>query len=129
MLDTTSIKKIYEDRLLATWETVYKKGQLTLWVLLALQTKAMHMGEIKTFIENRTLGTLSADDKSMYRALRRFHQMDLVVYRDEPSNRGGPDRKVYSLTDTGQRVLRSFIDRNITNVYFTKENQNLLKGK
>ncbi len=123
-----NIQHQYEERLLATWEAVYKKGQLTLWILLALDSHEMHMSEIKKFIESRTNNTLTADDRSMYRALRRFHQMDLVDYKDSPSNRGGPDRKVYSLTEIGSNVLRSFISRNISNVYFTENNQKLFKG-
>lgn len=119
----------YEERLLSTWEAVYKKGQLTLWILLSLKAHDMHMADIKQLIERRTKGILTADDKSMYRALRRFHQMDLISYHDSPSTKGGPDRKLYFLTDSGRRILKSFIKRNIVNVYFTKENQLLLKGK
>lgn len=124
-----NIIEAYELRLLDTWEDVYKKGQLTLWILLALKARPMHMVDIKQFIKERTNDTLTADDKSMYRALRRFYQIELVSYHDSPSDRGGPDRKVYSLTDSGYRVLEAFIQRNVLSVYFKKENQQLFKGK
>ncbi len=86
------------------------------------------MATIKDFIETQSQHTLTADDKSMYRALRRFHQMDLVDFRDEPSNRGGPDRKVYALTETGLHVLNRFIQKNIIDVYYQPEIIKLMKG-
>lgn len=123
------IQKQYETKLVTAWESVYKKGQLTLWILLALKTHEMSMADIKTFIEQKTASAITADDRSMYRALRRFHAMDLVSYYDSPSNRGGPDRKIYQLTETGRNVLASFMQRNILAVYFNPDNQNLLQGK
>ena len=61
----------YEKELLAGWEEVYKKGHLTLWILLSLKHSPKHMTQIKRFLQAYTDGTLWADDKSIYRALRR----------------------------------------------------------
>lgn len=107
-----SILDSYEQKLLEGWEDVFKKGQLTLWIMLALKDGAKHMTEIKTFITKATKGTLSADDQSMYRALRRYHDAELIVFKQEPG-KSGPDLKVYSLSSIGGKILNEFIDRNI----------------
>lgn len=107
----------YEKQLLDGWEDAFKKGQLTLWIMLALKDGPKHMAEIKKFIEQATKGILSADDKSMYRALRRYYDVELVDFIQEPG-KGGPDRKVYSLTPLGRKVLQSFTRRNIIEVFY-----------
>lgn len=107
----------YEQQLLGGWEEVFKKGQLTLWIMLSLKDGPKHMAQIKDFIYAATNGSLSADDKSMYRALRRYYDTELVDFRTEPGQ-GGPDRKLYVLTDIGRRVLHAFITRNITQVFY-----------
>ena len=57
----------YEQRILSAWEDVVKKGQLTLWILLALKNEPKTMAEIKTFIENKTKNTIS------FRCFRRIY--------------------------------------------------------
>lgn len=105
----------YERQLLEGWEEVYKRGQLTLWIMLALQDSPKHMSSIKEYVEANTGNAVSADDQSMYRALRRYTETELVTYRSEPTERG-PDRKIYQLTDTGSHVLEQFITRNISSL-------------
>ncbi len=106
----------YEQTLLQGWEDVHNKGQLTLWVLLALSDGAKHMSSIKEFISGMAK-TLTPDDKSVYRALRRYRDSDLVEYQTVPST-SGPDLKIYSLSSTGKRVLASFLERNISGIYY-----------
>lgn len=115
----------YEQKLLDGWEEVYKKGQLTLWILLALKDRPRYMPDIKQFIDDATNRTLSADDKSMYRALRRYADAELVCFTTEPGD-SGPDRKVYELTLTGKKVLGEFLDRNLTKVLFKPSLKKLL---
>lgn len=117
----------YETQLLHGWEDVFKKGQLTLWIMLALKDGAKHTAEIKVFIHKSTNGLLSADDQSMYRALRRYVSADLVSFAMKPS-KSGPDLKVYSLTETGLNVLDSFVKRNITGSLFKPNIIRLLEG-
>lgn len=119
----------FEQNIISTWEEVFKKGQLTMWILLALKNGQKHMGAIKEFIDNATNKTMAADDQSMYRALRRFLQMELVDYQEEPSDQGGPARKVYSLTETGARVLQKFVNRNIAGIFYKPEIIKLLEGE
>ncbi|HSW37666.1 MAG TPA: PadR family transcriptional regulator [Candidatus Saccharimonadales bacterium] len=118
----------YEQKLLDGWEEVFKKGQLTMWIMLALKDGPKHMADIKAFIDEATNGTLTADDQSMYRALRRYYDVELVDFTTEPG-KSGPDRKVYSLTKIGQRVLEEFIARNITSVFFKPQIVNLLNKR
>ncbi len=108
---------VYERQLLEGWEAVFKKGQLTMWIMLALKHKPQHMAAIKDFISHATNGALTADDKSMYRALRRYREVEMIDYK-EAAGTNGPDLKVYFLTETGQRILAAFVERNITSVFF-----------
>jgi PadR family transcriptional regulator PadR len=116
----------YEIKLLTGWEDVYKKGQLTLWILLALKEGAKHMAAIKAFISDYSQQTIEADDKSMYRALRRLHEGELLHYR-QVSTPGAPDRKVYRLTDIGQHVLQAFLQRNVIDVFYNQQMQSLIR--
>lgn len=118
----------YEQKLLDGWEEVYKKGQLTLWIMLALKDAPKHMAEIKQFIAEVTHGTLTADNQSMYRALRRYYDAELVSVRQQPGI-SGPDRKIYSLTRIGQNVLEAFLQRNITYVFFHPRVKRLIERK
>lgn len=117
----------YEQKLLESWEDVYKKGQLTLMIMLALKDGPKHMAAIKDYIHATTRGTLTADDQSMYRALRRYHDAEMVAYDQEPGN--GPDRKVYRLTPIGFNVLDAFTQRNITDIYLQPAVRRLIERK
>ncbi len=118
----------YERKLLEGWEEAFKKGQLTLWIMLALKDGAKHMAEIKVFIDTSTNGTLTADDQSMYRALRRYYEAELVDFNTE-QNKAGPDRKLYSLTSIGNNVLGQFITRNVTSVFYKPQIKKLIEGE
>ncbi len=117
----------YEQTLLDGWESIYKMGQLSLWVMLALKHGAKPMSQIKQFIAESTAGVLTADDKSIYRALRRYDKAELIRF-DTQANPSGPDLKVYSLTDTGERVLEQFLNRNIRILYKSKVRELIEKG-
>lgn len=119
----------YEQKLLNGWEDNYKQGQLTLWIMLALKDGSKHMALIKDFILDATHGHISADDKSLYRALRRYNDAELVAYTEKPSHGGGPDHKVYALTAIGKRILDVFLDRNIESVYYTPGVRKLIERR
>jgi len=124
---TKTDDKAYIDRLLTGWEEVHKKGQLTLWVLLALKDGPKHMAEIKDFINTSTNGTLAVDDNSLYRALRRYYDTELTSFVTAPGN--GPDRKIYQLSPIGCDVLDRFVRRNIVDVFYRPEIKSLIGGK
>lgn len=115
----------YEQTLLVGWEEVHKKSQLSLWILLALKSKQRHMAEIKSFIVSSTNGTLEADDQSMYRALRRFGDAELISFTTKPS-KSGPELKVYQLTPSGKKVLKAFLERHITAIFYQPKIQKLI---
>ena len=88
---------------------MYKKGQLTLWVLIAILDGKKYAQEIAVFMADVTNGVFSVTDQSLYRALRRFKNAGLVTVSREPSPDGGPDRKYYQLTADGKKVLSGFV--------------------
>ena len=47
------LKDLHLDNLLLSWENTYKKGQLTLWIFMALQEDQKYVEEIKSFIETK----------------------------------------------------------------------------
>lgn len=116
----------YERKLLDSWEEVFKKGQLTLWIMLALKESPKHMTQIKQFIHQMTNGNLTADDQSVYRALRRYYDVEMVDFSQLPG-KSGPDLKVYRLTDIGHKVLNKFMRRNIIRVFYKQEFKELIK--
>ena len=92
------------------------RGQLTFWVLLALSESKKHASEISLWTEKATQGTVTTDLQSLYRALRRYYDAELVDHETIP-NSSGPDRKLYFLTELGESLLDQFIQRNIVNFY------------
>lgn len=114
----------YEQELIESWEANYKQGQLTLWIFLALHQSPKTVKNIQEYLDSSSNSTMTADDKSLYRALRKYIDTNMVDSTQSPSDKGGPPVKVYSLTGLGSRVLEKFIKRNITvivNNYQIKE--------
>ena len=112
----TKQDKQYKAELLATWESTYKKGQLTFWLMLALRDEPRYISDIKEFITAHTAGTITCEDQSVYRALRKFYDLEIVDYELRDGNKG-PERKYYSLTPIGQDLLSEFIRRNMKILY------------
>lgn len=100
--------------LVADWDDVYKKGQLTLWILLAIFDGKKYAAQITDFMYEATDGTFEVKEQSLYRALRRFSGMNLVKITEEQSPNSGPKRKYYELTPEGNAVLGSFVRLHIS---------------
>jgi len=100
------------DELLSKWEESYKKGLLSFWILLQLKQRPTYPFEMKDIILDLSQGTISAEENSLYRALRRFEDLHIVTSKLKPAGHG-PDRRYYELTPRGQELLRAFIKRNI----------------
>ena len=111
-------------QLLLAWEETYKKGQLTLWIFLALKENKKYVEEIKSFVEEKSNKTLCCEEQSLYRNLRKFQHLGVVDYETGKGNIG-PERKYYFLTNLGQTLLNQFINRNIS-LFFNKNIKNLL---
>jgi len=98
--------------LLNKWEETYKKGLLSFWILLLLYERASYPYEMSAEVSKISQGTISVDDNSIYRALNRFESVGIVRSELQQSSTG-PQRKYYSLTNTGKTLLTEFIQRNI----------------
>ena len=98
--------------LLNKWEESYKKGLLSFWILLLLYERASYPYEMSAEVLKISQGTISVDDNSIYRALNRFESVKIVKSELQQSN-SGPQRRYYSLTNTGKTLLTEFIQRNI----------------
>jgi PadR family transcriptional regulator PadR len=99
-------------RMLEQWESVYKKGLLSFWLLLMLYQRPMYAFEMGEALASISQGTMTADNKSLYRALRRFEATGLVESTWRPSEIG-PRRRNSQLTGLGAELLRRFARRNI----------------
>ena len=100
------------EQLLENWESVYKKGLLTFWLLLLLDEKPSYPYEMSASLQRISCGMMTADENSIYRAINRFEEMGLVISQLQES-KVGPQRKYYRLTGTGHELLRRFSERNI----------------
>ncbi len=100
------------EELLENWEGVYKKGLLSLWLLLFLHDRPAYAYELSAAVDTLSQGTITADDNSIYRALNRFESLG-VVQSELRQSAVGPQRRYYQLTETGLALLRQFIQRNI----------------
>jgi PadR family transcriptional regulator, regulatory protein PadR len=100
------------DQLLQQWEDSYKKGLLSFWMLLLLHGRSTYAYEMTAMIAEMSQGTVVADEKSIYRALKRFEENGIVQSWSENSDIG-PPRRYYSLTRLGQQLLARFIERNV----------------
>ena len=117
----------YEQKLsllLSSWEETYKKGQLTLWIFLALKERKKYVEEIKSFVEQKSKNTMTCEEQSLYRVLRKFEHIKVVQYESKKGNKG-PERKYYYLTDLGQDLYARFVKRNI-HLFYSGEIKHLL---
>ena len=112
--------------LLETWEETYKKGQLTLWIFLSLKESKKYVDEIKSFVEEKSENTMTCEEQSIYRNLRKYLHLGIVDYEMGKGNKG-PERKYYFLTDLGNNLLQEFINRNI-GLFFREDIRNLING-
>ena len=99
--------------LLLTWETNYKKGLLSFWMLLVLHDRQAYALELGGLVEAASGGSLSADENSIYRAANRFESLGLIEGERQPSP-SGPPRRYHRLTPKGLALLKAFTERNIS---------------
>ena len=110
--------------LLSAWEDTYKKGQLTLWIFLSLKDGKKYVDEIKSFVEEQSIQTMTCEGQSLYRNLRKYQHIGVVDFETGKGNKG-PERKYYFLTKLGKSLLNEFIKRNI-NVFLNEKINNLI---
>ena len=98
--------------LLTQWEGTYKKWLLSFWLLLLLSQRKAYPYEMKAAIEELSQKSISADENSIYRALRRLTDSGIVGSEVQPSD-SGPDRRYFFLKPLGRQLLAEFTERNI----------------
>lgn len=113
--------------LLESWEGTYKKGQLTFWIFLGLKEAPKYVDEIKEFVETASSGTMTCEEQSLYRNLRKFQHVKVVDFELKKGFKG-PDRKYYYLTKLGEELFEKFVDRNIR-LFLSPHIQDLLNKK
>ncbi len=118
------MKNNYENRLLEEWESVFQQGLLTFWLFVVIRNKKLSTAEIRLAIEKLTNGTYSAAEQSLYRLLRKQYVLETVDY-NEVKVKGAPNRKLYTLTPIGKRLLQRFMERNIS-LFLQPEVRNLI---
>lgn len=84
------------------------------------------MEEIKDFVEKMSNGSMTCEEQSLYRNLRKFQHLGIVEYDSKRVSKG-PDRKYYFLSDIGKELFQRFVERNI--LIFTNETiNNIIKN-
>lgn len=112
-MNTYNILEQSEKELVEAWEEIYKRGHLTYWALLAIWREPQDYNGLSSTIDALSHGTCSVNEQSLYRAMRRFDDAGLVNTLPGKDGRS----KIYELTKTGRRVLKSFSERVITPFY------------
>lgn len=112
------------NELLLSWEDTYKKGQLTLWIFLSMKEEPKYVDEIRQFIVEKSNGTMSCEEQSLYRILRKFEHIDVLQFATKKGNKG-PERKYYCLTKLGEKLFEQFVQRNIM-LFYNEEIKQLL---
>lgn len=115
----------YIEELLDAWELNFKKGQMSFWILLSLKNEARYLQEMIDFIKEYSNGMLQYDEQSIYRALRKFEDLELITYEFHESNKG-PNLKYFKITSLGKKLLQQFVERNIL-IYSESKFINLFK--
>jgi len=83
-----------------------KVGTVQLWLLLLLSDKPMYGYEIIRELERRFSGYWSPKTGTVYPALEKLEENQLITGQIEFRDRG-PDRKHYAITDKGKEELKA----------------------
>ena len=100
------------EELLSQWAEVYKKELLSFWILLLLHREEMYAYEMTAVIAEMSQETVIVDEKSVYRALKRFEENQIIQSTLRKSDMG-PPRRYFRLTNMGRALLIKFCQRNI----------------
>ena len=82
------------------------RGHLDLVLLATLEGGPLYGLKIIEDVQTRTGGAFSFKEGTLYPALHRLEKQKLIAASSQPSDIGGPPRKVYRLTESGEKRLR-----------------------
>lgn len=108
--------QLYLGKLLESLELTHKKGQMSQWIFLSLCGQSRCPEEIGQFIVEQTDGKLGYDEQSIYRALRKFDDLELLDFEMRDGLRG-PQRKYYSLSVNGKKLFKTFLENYLIPMY------------
>lgn len=111
---STSSLTSYEQVIVDSWADTHKKSALVLFILLALSVEPSWSGQLRSFIDRLSDGHLGVDEQSLHRALRRLDALNVVTHTPEDVPGSGVKRKMYSLTQTGERVLNEYLETTLS---------------
>ena len=100
-------------------------------ILLALSDGARHGYAIKQAVEERTDGTIRLGPSTLYEAIQRLQDGDLIKEQHPPkapANGQAAQRRVYALTPCGWDALREELRRMGEIVDHARSNPRLRKG-
>jgi PadR family transcriptional regulator PadR len=103
--------KIYKhvDKTLVVWEQEYKKGFTAYMILYFLNTNDMYGYEIKNKLENFTSSDLQFQESGIYKNLKKLKIKNYVKSEIRSSDKG-PNRKYYTITESGRNLLKTFTE-------------------
>ncbi len=91
------------------------------YVLLGFLNYAPMTGyEIKQFMDESTVNFWHAKQSQIYTTLKRLAEADLLTSHIEPQE-GRPDRRVYTITETGRADLQDWLSQPETELPLRKE--------
>ncbi|WGW13015.1 helix-turn-helix transcriptional regulator [Saxibacter everestensis] len=111
---STSDVTDFEAAMVASWSDIHKKSALMQFILLVLHEKPCWSAEIRDGISALSEGSLHVDEQSLHRALRRLAGNNLITFTSGPAPGTGARRKTYQLTQTGERVLRHYLQTTLS---------------
>lgn len=82
------------------------RGHLDLVLLATLESGPLYGLKIIQEVQTRTGGAFSFKEGTLYPALHRLEKQKLIAASQQPSDIGGPPRRVYCLTESGEKRLR-----------------------
>lgn len=98
----------FEQALVDQWSEIHKRSALVHLLMVALADGPKWSGDLATFIDDKTGGEWSVDERSLYRALRRLERSEVIEHIKEAVPGTGAKRKVFAITASGQRVLDEY---------------------
>jgi len=94
-------------KVLKLWNKEYKKGFFSYIILLLLKDKPRYGFEISNKISEITLKKVTFQSSGIYHILKKMEHEGLVTSDWEPSDKG-PNRKYYTITESGEQLLKIF---------------------
>ena len=98
------------------WDKEYKKGFTSYLVLLLLKNSPMYGYQLKNELEALTNKVVTYQEGGIYQVLKKLKGNGFLTSQSEKSSKG-PDRKIYSLTESGEQLLDLFTSQYVLPIH------------